>query len=92
MNTTAIAILGDTAAFLTTFSFAIQVIKIIKTKSTAGISAFMYAGFVSGVVLWIFYGALTKDIPIFIGNTLTFLLAAPVLYWVVRDQLKNQKK
>lgn len=44
-------LIGPVAAILTTISFVPQVIQVLKTKNTEGISLGMYALFVSGVFL-----------------------------------------
>ena len=63
-----ITTIGLIAAFCTTISFIPQALKIIKTKNTKSISLSMYILFVSGVTLWLVYGALTRDFPLVIAN------------------------
>ncbi len=70
---------GYIAAFLTTASFLPQAIKTIKTKDTESISLLMYSMFVLGVVLWLVYGIVIKDIPIIIANIFTFSLSGTIL-------------
>ncbi|MAI07460.1 MAG: hypothetical protein CMF61_00740 [Magnetococcales bacterium] len=61
-------ILGFIAGFLTTFSFAFQVIKIIRTPckrlATSSISIMMYISFMFGVTLWIIYGVSISSLSI----------------------------
>jgi MtN3 and saliva related transmembrane protein len=78
-------IIGYIAAFLTTFSFLPQVISILRTKDTSGISLSMYSIFVSGVFLWLIYGILLKNIVITSANLVTFILAGMVLVLRVRN-------
>ncbi|MES2614516.1 MAG: SemiSWEET transporter [Bdellovibrionota bacterium] len=85
-----VLLIGSVAGFLTTISFAPQVIKILKTKNTEGISILMYACFVTGVVLWIIYGSLIKDIVLTCCNIVTFLLSSPVLYWLIKNKLQKK--
>jgi MtN3 and saliva related transmembrane protein len=79
-------ILGFVAATLTTIAFAPQAIKVYKTKRTEDISILMYISFVSGVVLWMLYGFLVGDLAVLICNVVTFMLASPVLFFVVRNR------
>lgn len=85
-------ILGFIAAALTTVAFAPQAIKVYKTKQTEGISVLMYISFVSGVILWILYSFLVKDLAVFICNVVTFMLAFPVLLFVIRNRQKRNNE
>ena len=72
-------ILGLIAACFTTFSFAPQALKTIKTKNTEGVSILMYALFLLGVVLWAVYGYVKSDPVIMIANIIIIVFALPVL-------------
>lgn len=78
-------VLGNIAAFLTTVSFLPQAIKTIRSKNTRQLSLPMYLLFVSGVALWVFYGISNNQMPIIIGNTITFLLAGIILVYKLRE-------
>jgi MtN3 and saliva related transmembrane protein len=71
--------LGLIAAFCTTISLLPQTIKIISQKQTRDISLFMYIIFTSGVLLWLIYGILTRDIPVILANAVTILLSFTIL-------------
>jgi len=88
MDTT--TIIGNIAAILTTVSFLPQALKTIKTKDTGGLSLPMYALFVTGVGLWLLYGMLNNQMPIIIGNFITFILAGTILLFMVRGQLSKK--
>jgi MtN3 and saliva related transmembrane protein len=81
--------IGNIAAVLTTLSFLPQVIQVIKTKNTAGISLGMYTMFVLGVFLWAIYGYINKDIPVLVANTITFVLASIVLSYKIIYSIKK---
>jgi MtN3 and saliva related transmembrane protein len=81
-----IIIVGFIAAFLTSMAFIPQVIQVIRDKQTDGISLPMYLIFVTGVICWIIYGILVKDMAILIANVITFTLAFPVLIVVVKNR------
>ena len=74
-----IFILGLLAATCTTLSFLPQVIKIVKTKRTSDLSLLMYVVLATGILLWALYGLLTRDLPVLLANSITFILALIVL-------------
>jgi MtN3 and saliva related transmembrane protein len=84
MSSISVTAIGLLAASLTTFSFLPQVIRTLKTRDTRAISTGMYAAFVTGVGLWLVYGALTRDLPLIAANTITFVLAFTVLVLKLR--------
>ena len=69
-----IEIIGLAAAFLTTFGFVPQVLRMIKTKDVSGISLSMYLVLVSGVICWLIYGILLERIAIILANSVSMLL------------------
>lgn len=74
-------IVGLSAGFCTTVAFLPQAIKTWKTKSAKDLSLGMYSIFCTGVLLWLLYGILTKDLPIILTNVVTIILAATVLFF-----------
>jgi MtN3 and saliva related transmembrane protein len=77
-------IIGAIAACLTTFSFVPQVIKVIKTKDTSGISLLMYLMSCLGIFLWMVHGLMIKDSALFYANLVTFVLALIVLVYKIK--------
>lgn len=73
-------LIGYPAAFLTTVAFVPQAWKSWRTRDLSGISLPMYALFTLGVLLWLVYGLAIWSLPIIVANTITFLLAALVLW------------
>lgn len=71
--------IGAIAAFLTTFSFVPQVIKVLKTKDTSAISLGMYSMSVLGIFLWMVHGIRIGDLALTCANAVTFILAATIL-------------
>lgn len=71
--------LGYIAGFFTTIAFLPQVVKCWKTKKTQDISLSMFLIFTIGVFMWLIYGFLSKNIPVFVANLVTFILAILVL-------------
>ena len=70
---------GLLAGILTTISFLPQAVKTWRTKSTKDISLAMFLSFCVGVILWVIYGFFTHNLPVFIANFATFLLAFSIL-------------
>jgi MtN3 and saliva related transmembrane protein len=79
-------LIGPVAAILTTASFIPQVIQVLKTKNTEGISLGMYVMFVSGVFLWLIHGLIIQDLPVIVANAVTFVLASIVLYTKIKTK------
>ncbi len=84
--------IGIAAACCTTFAFVPQIIHLLRTKSTDGISLRMYAVFNLGVLLWLVYGLLLHSLPIILANSVTIVLSGTILLMKVRDVIKNRNK
>ena len=74
-----LALIGYTAATLTTVSFVPQALKTLRSGDTRGISLRMYLLFCSGIVLWGVYGLLTADGPLIAANAVTLVLSGLIL-------------
>ncbi|MGV2831376.1 SemiSWEET transporter [Myxosarcina sp. GI1(2024)] len=74
-----ITYVGLLAGVLTTISFLPQAVKAWRTKSTRDISLAMFLCFCLGVILWVIYGIFAPDLPVFIANFATFVLAGSIL-------------
>lgn len=83
------AYLGLCAAFLTTGSFALQVVHILKTRETKAISLSMYLAFSCGVLMWLVYGLKIDDMPVTIANSITLALASTVLLLKLRNERRT---
>jgi MtN3 and saliva related transmembrane protein len=79
-----ITALGLLAALLTTAAFLPQVLHTLATRDTRGISLRMYVIFTAGVVLWLVYGLLTRDLPLIAANAVTLILAGAILILKLR--------
>jgi MtN3 and saliva related transmembrane protein len=74
-----VTIIGLIAATCTTCSFLPQVIKILQSKRTNDVSLLMYAILTTGLVLWLIYGLILKDIPLIVANSVSLTLSLCVL-------------
>jgi MtN3 and saliva related transmembrane protein len=79
------SLVGLLSAAGTTSAFIPQVVRIIKTHDTKGISLFMYIIFTTGVALWLAYGVLLNDLPIIIANVITLILAITILFLKIKN-------
>jgi MtN3 and saliva related transmembrane protein len=75
-------IIGFTAAGLITLANVPQAIKIIRTKSTKGISSWSYGILFFGNLCWISYGIMRGDWPIIISNSISSMLCG--IIWAIR--------
>jgi MtN3 and saliva related transmembrane protein len=82
-----ITAIGLLAACLTTSSFLPQAIKTIRTKDTSAISLYMYILFTLGTLMWFIYGIASQNLPVWIANGITLILASFILYFKVRNSI-----
>lgn len=82
MNT--IQFIGLAAGALTTSAFLPQVIKTWKSRSAKDLSLGMFSLFCLGVLLWLIYGIIVRDIPVIAANLLTLMLASTLLFFKLR--------
>lgn len=72
-------VLGLVAGTLTTIAFLPQVIKAFKTKHTKDLSFPTFLLLALGIVLWLIYGILIRQIPIILANTAALILIGFIL-------------
>jgi len=82
-------IIGIVAGILTSLSLLPQLIKIIKEKKVEELSTGMFVTLLIGLLLWIYYGFLQKDMPIVITNAFSVLLNFGILFF--RFKYRHQK-
>lgn len=80
-------ILGLAAGFLTTLSFVPQALKIHRTRSARDVSLGMFVAFTAGVVLWLAYGLMKRELPIILWNAITLVLAL----WILAMKLRYDR-
>ncbi|MFP3872776.1 MAG: SemiSWEET transporter [Candidatus Aenigmatarchaeota archaeon] len=72
-------LIGLAAAACTTTSFLPQAVKVIKTKDARSLSLPMYIILTTGVILWLTYGILVRDIPVIAANAVTSFFSIVIL-------------
>ena len=74
-----ITLIGVAASACTGISLLPQLIKIAREKEPCGISYWVFLILISGLALWVVYGAMIGDIIIIISNALSLLINLSVL-------------
>jgi MtN3 and saliva related transmembrane protein len=74
-----IEIMGYVAGTLNTLCFLPQVIKIWRTKQTRDLSLPMYIVLTTGTSIWLIYGVLLGQPPIWVANAISTALIASIL-------------
>ena len=77
-------IIGVVGSTLTTSSLVPQAVKILKTKSASDLSFWAYFVLTLGAFLWVVYGILLKQPPIYVSNNVVFLLSASIVFLKIR--------
>jgi len=67
-------IIGIVAGICTGISLLPQLIKILREKKDLGLSLFYLIVLLAGLILWVIYGILRKDVPIIATNVLSLVL------------------
>ncbi|WP_343624575.1 SemiSWEET transporter [Flavobacterium lindanitolerans] len=83
-----ITIIGTLAAIFTTIANIPQAYKIIKDKTSKGVSAGTYLVLLIGTSLWTAYGILKSDLPLIITNSISSLLSIVIL---ILHQIPDRK-
>lgn len=84
-----IELIGLLAAILTTIAFIPQVFKVIKTRSSEGLSLTTYLIFITGVSLWLIYGVFKMSFSMILGNGITVLLSSIIIYYILKNRNSN---
>jgi MtN3 and saliva related transmembrane protein len=86
-----IFLVGILATFFTLWSTVPQIRKSLKTKKTDDVSKWLIICLISGLSLWVAYGALKGDIVIAIANAIGVSLNVCLLFlkWKYSDKAKT---
>ncbi len=76
---TPISTLGLLAAACTTGAYVPQVWRSWRTRATRDISLGMFVVMTTGVLLWLVYGVLIRDVPLIVANATTLVLSLAIL-------------
>ena len=81
---TPVTLLGLAAAFCTTIAYLPQVLQAWRTRSTKDLSLPMLLVLSTGLLLWLVYGAIIRDVPLIAANSVTLALTCTILYFKLR--------
>jgi MtN3 and saliva related transmembrane protein len=84
MSSSLADIVGFVAGICTTASFAPQVVKAWRTRSTRDISLGMYLLLTVGITLWLVHGVQIGSRPVMAANAVSLVLVLSVLYLKMR--------
>lgn len=79
-----VTVLGLMAATCTTGAYVPQVVKAWRSRSTRDVSLGMFGMMFVGMVLWLIYGAMVRDLPLITANVVALCLAGAVLFCKLR--------
>ena len=80
--------LGLIAAALTTISYVPQVVKLVKTKQTEGVSLTMFIILFVGIVMWLIYGLYLNSIAMIVANITTLSLTSIIIFYRIKFRKK----
>lgn len=92
MNESFTGIVGIAAGVCTSTCLLPQLIKLIKHKKAEDISLFYLLILFAGLGLWIWYGALRKDLPILVTNGFSLVINGIIIVLGVRYKATHRKK
>ena len=84
--------IGTIAACFTTLAFLPQVIKVVKTRNTAGLSLLMCLMQEIGVFLWALHGYVIQDGALLVANCFTFILTSIILIFKISGDAQFKKE
>lgn len=79
-----LTLLGLAAGTCSTIAYLPQAIKAWRTRSTHDVSLEMFLLMITGIVLWLIYGVLQRDLPIIAANIASLALTMTILYLKLR--------
>lgn len=79
-----VELVGIAGAVLTTVCWLPQAIRIIRTRNTYAISLPAHAAFTTGIFCWLMYGFMLGNLPLILGNIITFALTVTILILKLR--------
>ena len=90
MNSEYVEYIGYIAASLTTIAFFPQVYQVYKTQKTDDLSLSMFVIFTVGILCWLTYGILIKNIPIVLADTISLSTSIYILYIKIKNELHKR--
>jgi MtN3 and saliva related transmembrane protein len=85
-------VVGLFAAFCTTVSYIPQLRKCWSTGKTDDLSLKMLSILALGILLWVIYGAMQRDVIIIFANSISLCLLAAILFFKLREGRANSER
>jgi len=83
---------GFVAAGFSNIAYLPQFYRIWTTRSARDVSFGMYASLMTGALIWLIYGLLTEQRPIWVNNCITLSLRGSVLALkIITDRFRSKK-
>jgi MtN3 and saliva related transmembrane protein len=79
--------IGIAAGIGTTISFLPQLVKVIRSGSTDGLSHSMFLIHTSGVSLWIVYGIIGRDLIVITFNAMSCFFCLVILMYMIQEMI-----
>lgn len=93
---TVFSYIGYAAGLATVLAFAIQTIRILRTKSISGLSSYIYTMYCLGLICWASYGVYIESWVLVISNFVTFLFTFSILllilYYDEEDKVERLRR
>lgn len=79
--------IGITAGIGTTISFLPQLVKVVRSGSSEGLSHSMFLIHTSGVILWIVYGIIGRDLIVITFNAMSCFFCLVILMYMIQEMM-----
>ena len=76
-------LIGFIAGTFTTLAFVPQILKVLKTKSTADFSSGWLLMTVTGLFLWLCYGLIIQSQPVVLFNFLSIIFVVVIIFYKI---------
>jgi MtN3 and saliva related transmembrane protein len=87
-----IQLIGIAAGVCTAISLVPQIVKIVKEKKAEDISVVYLLVLLLGLVLWIIYGILRKDIPVIATNVVSVIFNITTIALGIKYKRASEQK
>lgn len=81
-------IVGLMAAVFTAASQLPQMILVIRTNNTSGLSILTYSMLAIGVASWAIYGVMRNDWTLIVANSLVLIMVLVILFYMLKNGIK----
>ena len=87
-----IQLLGYVATLIVAITQVPQLVKVVRTRDTEGLSKRTYMLIVLGSVLYVPYAFAIRSVPVALTNIWLALVAGTILFYIVANEAKQAKR